>query len=247
MYKFFLNQEDIVRETEISIRHLDSVRHLQKSLRINTGEEISICTPSVVYLGKVTAVSDEEILLDIVEKTAPENESPVQIDIFQCLPKGQKLELIIQKNVELGVRDFYLVTSKRCIVDFKDKDIGKKLDRYNKIALEAAKQSKRDYISEVKGVLKLTELPLCFSDYDLVIMLYEGESQNYLNHVLVEMTYKNIAVIIGPEGGFDQAEVQLLLDGGAKIVTLGKRILRTETAGMACVACLQYAVGDLSS
>ncbi|MBF4694913.1 RsmE family RNA methyltransferase [Fusibacter ferrireducens] len=250
MYKFFLNQEDVIEENHIILNHADSVRHLEKSLRIKSGELITLSTGALSYIGKVTEVTPQMIKLEIVDRHEAQNESPLKIDLYQCLPKGQKLELIIQKNVELGVRDFYLVASKRCIVEYKGKDIQKKLDRLDKIALEAAKQSKRDYISTVKAVLPIEKLGTALSEYDLVLILYESEENLFINDVLKAIgpnELKTIAVIVGPEGGFEPSEIEFLKANGAQIVTLGKRILRTETAGFTCVTCLQYAVGDLSS
>lgn len=247
MYKFFLNKEDRIEEDHIIINHVDSVRHLEKSLRIKSGEMITFSTSEISYIGEVIEITPQMIKLKIIETHEPQNESPLKIDIYQCLPKGQKLELIIQKNVELGVRDFYLVESKRCIVEYKGKDIQKKLDRLDKIALEAAKQSKRDYISTVKAVLPIGKLKASLSEYDLVLVLYESEENLFINDVLKNIEPKTIAVIIGPEGGFETSEIDMLKADGAQIVTLGKRILRTETAGFTCVTCLQYAIGDLSS
>ncbi|GAU77464.1 16S rRNA (uracil(1498)-N(3))-methyltransferase [Fusibacter sp. 3D3] len=247
MYKFFLNQEDQIEADHILVRHADSVRHLEKSLRVKVGERITFSTGELSYIGEIVDITSQMIKLKIMGTHEAQNESPLKIDIYQCLPKGQKLELIIQKNVELGVRDFYLVESKRCIVEYKGKDVQKKLERLDKIALEAAKQSKRDYISTVKAVLPFQNLKAYLTAYDLVLVLYESEEDLFINDVLKGFEPKTIAVVIGPEGGFESSEIDQLKSYGAQIVTLGKRILRTETAGFTCVACLQYAIGDLSS
>ncbi len=247
MYKFFINKEDKIEEEHLIINHADSVRHLEKSLRIKLGEMITFSTSEISYIGEVIEMTPQMIKLKIVETHEPQNESPLKIDLYQCLPKGQKMDLIIQKNVELGVRDFYLVESKRCIVEYKGKDVQKKLDRLDKIALEAAKQSKRDYISTVKAVLPIQKLNAALSAYDLVLVLYESEDELFINDVIKGISPETIAVVVGPEGGFEPSEIELLKENGAQIVSLGKRILRTETAGFACVTCLQYAIGDLSS
>ena len=173
------------------------------------------------------------------------NESPIQIDLFQCLPKGQKLELIVQKNVELGVHGFYLITSKRCIVDYKPKDIPKKLERLDRIAKEAAKQSKRDIIPKVHGILSLKETATMIKGYDLFLVLYERENSEGLKARLAAFKGAKIAILIGPEGGLDQSEVDGLIQAGALSTTLGKRILRTETAGFVAVSCIQYQMGAL--
>lgn len=250
MHKFFLTKEDRLTEEEIIVFNKEALRHIVKSLRVKVGEQILFSLENMNYIGEAELLTLDEARFKKVSEFKPENESPVAIDLFQCLPKGQKLELIIQKNVELGVRDFYLVESKRCITEFKGKDIDKKLERYKKIAYEAAKQSKRDYISDIKNPVALKNLKDILSNYDLAIVLYEGERENYLNKVLeisgCKESISKIAIIVGPEGGLEPSEVEMLISFGARVVTLGKRILRTETAGMACVSCIQYAIGDFS-
>lgn len=246
MHRFFLETEDTVKDQSVNIRDKETLKHMVRVLRMPEGEACELVHASGTYIAEIETIDSDAVGLKIIESRNHQNESPVKIDVFQCLPKGQKLELIIQKNVELGVRQFYLVESKRCIVDFKSKDLSKKLDRYNKIAKEAAKQSKRESIPSVVDLIKLKDIIAMKDDYDALIVLYENENKHFLNQVLASKDYQSIGVIIGPEGGFDPSEIDFLEAGGVKVVSLGKRILRTETAGFVAVTCIQYEIGDLN-
>lgn len=245
MHRFFIEPEDTRVNNVITINNLDSVSHMSRVLRIKPGELVEIVLLDSLVKGEVTEINTEYVALCIQSETPHENESDIQIDLFQCLPKGQKLELILQKNVELGVHDFYLVQSKRCIVDYKPKDVPKKIERLSKIVKEASKQSKRDRIPEVFGVMPLKDVFSVISTYDQFLILFEGETSKGLKGHLKEFNGKKIAVFIGPEGGLDQVEVDQLLASGALSTTLGKRILRTETAGFVAVSCIQYELDAL--
>jgi 16S rRNA (uracil1498-N3)-methyltransferase len=227
------------------MRNSDSIHHLVRVLRIQTKEQVELISSDFIFLSSVGFISESEIVFDIIEKSNHVNESDISIDLFQCLPKGQKMEMILQKNVELGVRRFFLVESKRCIVEFKAKDIPKKIERYEKIIKEASKQSKRDLIPEITGVLNMNSVSERISDYDLFIVLYENEDQLGIKSCLKNRKFKNIAVLVGPEGGFDDAEIGKMEAHGAKLVSLGRRILRTETAGFVATTCIQYESGGL--
>jgi 16S rRNA (uracil1498-N3)-methyltransferase len=227
------------------MRNSDSIHHLVRVLRIQTKEQVELISSDFIFLSSVGSISESEIVFEIIEKSNHVNESDISIDLFQCLPKGQKMEMILQKNVELGVRRFFLVESKRCIVEFKAKDIPKKIERYEKIIKEASKQSKRDLIPEITGVLNMNSVSERISDYDLFIVLYENEDQLGIKSCLKNRKFKNIAVLVGPEGGFDDAEIGKMEAHGAKVVSLGRRILRTETAGFVATTCIQYESGGL--
>ncbi|MBE0449804.1 MAG: 16S rRNA (uracil(1498)-N(3))-methyltransferase [Clostridia bacterium] len=245
MHRFFLDQNDVIHQDKIQMRNPDSIHHLVRVLRIQTKEQVELISNDFIFLTSVGSVSESEIVFDIIEKSNHVNESDISIDLFQCLPKGQKMEMILQKNVELGVRRFFLVESKRCIVEFKAKDIPKKIERYEKIIKEASKQSKRDLIPEIKGVLNMNSVSERIADYDLFIVLYENEDQLGIKSCLKNQKFKNIAVFVGPEGGFDDVEIGKMEDHGAKVVSLGRRILRTETAGFVATTCIQYESGGL--
>lgn len=245
MHRFFLDQEDSIGQDSIQMKNPSSIHHLVRVLRIQNKEQVELLSSDFIFLSEVRFISENEIVFDIIKKSEQMNESEVSIHLFQCLPKGQKMELILQKNVELGVRHFFLVESKRCIVEFKPKDVPKKIERYEKIIKEAAKQSKRDFIPEIEGVLSMNAVAELIGDYDLFIVLYENEEQLSIKSCLKNQTFKKIAILVGPEGGFDDSEIIKMESQGAKVVSLGKRILRTETAGFVATTCIQYETGGL--
>lgn len=245
MHRFFIESEDIRTGIYLTIHNQESVTHMSRVLRVKIGELIELVSLDMLLTGEIVEVQNTSVKLKILSEKPHENESNVKIDLFQCLPKGQKLELILQKNVELGVHDFYLVQSKRCIVDYKPKDVPKKMERLSKIVKEASKQSKRDRIPELYGVLNIKDVLEKISDYDQFLILYEGETSKGLKGHLKAFEGKRIAIIIGPEGGLEESEVELLLRNGALSTTLGKRILRTETAGFVAVSCIQYEMDAL--
>ena len=245
MHRFFLENEDVLSETEIILYNEESVNHLVRVLRVKTGEQVELVDAKTLIIGNVMTFTNEFVRLSIDNVRPHENESRVQIDLYQCLPKGQKLELILQKNVELGVHGFYLVASKRCIVDYKPKDVPKKMDRLSKIVKEASKQSKRDLIPQLHGILSFNESLEHVKNYDQFLILYEREDAESLKSRLNDFNGERIAIFIGPEGGLDQTEVDALVSKGALSTTLGKRILRTETAGFVAVSCVQYEMDAL--
>lgn len=243
MHRFFLESDDHITGSSLCIKSPETVNHMVKVLRITVGECVE-CVLDQVYIAKVERIGKDSVELSLEEALPLQNESAVKIDLIQCLPKGPKLEYIIQKNVELGVRNFYLVESSRCVVTWKGKDSDKKVERYEKIAKEAAKQSKRDVMPSVYGVLNFSALKEHLKNYDLSIVLYENEEDLSLKTLAQTFTGKSIALVVGPEGGFDVSEMAALSEV-SKIATLGKRILRTETAGMVAVTCLQYEFNEL--
>ncbi len=248
MHRFFIEDEDVISSDTVVLHNEETHAHLVKVLRVKLGEPIELVAKDRLIIGNVSLISERSVTLKIETVKPHENESSIRVDLFQCIPKGQKLELILQKNVELGVNGFYLVDSKRCVVDFKAKDIPKKLERYQKIVKEAAKQSKRDMIPALEGVLSMKDVCKRVSNYDLFMVLYEKEDAQAMKAYLEQMksSLKNVAILIGPEGGLEASEVELLMDAGAKSTTLGKRIFRTETAALVAVSCIQYEMDALN-
>ena len=245
MHRFFLESEDVISENQVILNHTESVTHLTKVLRVKIGEMIELVSDTELIIGKVNVIESNSVVLIIDSKQPLGTESNIQVDLFQCLPKGSKLELILQKNVELGIHDFYLVQSKRCIVDYKPKDIPKKLERLERVIKEAAKQSKRERIPGLNGILKINELEAMVADYDAFFILYEKEKIASLKQHMQAFKGNKIAILVGPEGGFETSEVEKIVTAGAKSVTLGSRILRTETAGFVATTCIQYEIGEL--
>lgn len=244
MRKFFVESSQ-VNETQIIICG-DDVNHIKNVLRLNINEKILICVNKLEknYICSISEVNKREVICNILEETKSISESNVKIDIYQGLPKADKMELIIQKGTELGVNAFIPVIFKRTVVKFDEKDKLKKLARWQKIAEVAAKQSMRDSIPEIKNIENIKNLCNLISNYDIVLVAYENESKNKLKNELENLKNSKsslkIAVVIGPEGGIENEEVIALKDAGCKIITLGNRILRTETVSLVMAAIINY-------
>ncbi len=249
MHKFFTSKELINGDVAKIIG--DDVKHIYKVLRISEGEKVTLNNcEGVEYLGKVMSVSKQEVLVEILEKLEVNNESDIKIYLFQGLPKSQKMDLIVQKGTELGITEFIPVITHR--VDVKLKGEFKKIDRLKKIALEAAKQSKRSIIPSVLEPIEFEEVLDKIKSLDLLIVPYENANnfgiKTLMNELRIENMVddiKNVGIFVGPEGGIEESEVERLKDKGARIVTLGKRILRTETAGFVAASLIQYELSDL--
>lgn len=246
MHKFFTPKEYI---TEEKARILgDDVKHIYKVLRLKEGTEVALNNcEGQEYLCVIESISKQEVILSIKNKLEMNNESLISITLFQGLPKSQKMDLIVQKGTELGVGEFIPCLTSR--VDIKLKGDFKKLDRLNRIALEAAKQSKRSIVPKVIEPIIYEDILDSIREYDLFLVPYENK-ENYgikalVNDLKNKKEIKKIGVLIGPEGGFEEWEINTLKDKGAYIITLGNRILRTETAGFTAVALIQYELGDL--
>ncbi len=196
------------------------------------------------YLTNIYAINKENILCNIFKEINESNELDARVTIFQGLPKSDKMEYIIQKNIELGAYGITPVIMKRCVVKLENnKDILKKIERWQKIAESAAKQSNRDIVPEISMPITMENLYKKLNEFDLTILAYEQENKNTLKKELQNIkNLKNakIAVIIGPEGGIDNMEANSLINQGAKPVTLGKRILRTETAAIMVMSNIIY-------
>ncbi len=225
----------------------EDVKHIYKVLRLTEGEEVILndCG-GIEYLAKINEVTKTQVNLDIIEKLDVNNESDVEIVLFQGMPKAQKMDLIVQKGTELGISKFIPVITER--VDVKLKGDFKKLDRLNRIALEACKQSKRSIIPEVLKPIEFEELLNTINSFDLIVVPYENREDYGIKALMKDINKENIkriGIVVGPEGGFEEEEIERLKDAKAFIITLGKRILRTETAGFVATSLLQYELGDL--
>lgn len=249
MPKFFSPKKE---EDNIIIQGSD-VKHLKNVLRKNIGDNIKICytKTSENFLCKIIEIKNEEIICKIIDKVESEAESNIDITIFQGLPKSEKMELIIQKAVELGVNTIIPTKLKRCVVKLDVKDEKKKIDRWQKISEVAAKQSGRDYIPDITYPIDIKEILNQIDEYDILFVPYENEQENSFKKAIDELKTSEksnlkIGIVIGPEGGFDVTEIDLLRQAGAKIITLGKRILRTETVAFVMTSILMYELGDLN-
>lgn len=243
MPKFFVNSNQILNN-KIKIVGND-INHIQNVLRLKQNDEINISNIDTGknYVAKIEKVDGEAIICNIIASSDTLVECNVKISVFQGLPKADKMEYIIQKSTELGAYNFIPVNMKRCIVKLDNKTANKKIERWNKIAESAAKQSGRDIIPKVEEVKSISDICSSINNYDILIVAYEGEESNTLKTELKKLTNKEnlkIGIVIGPEGGIDIEEVNKLQNAGAKIVTLGKRILRTETAPIAMISNIVY-------
>jgi len=243
MSKFFVKSNKISNDKIVI--DTDDVNHIKNVLRKRIGDSILVCDneKKINYDCRIEEISKKEIICHILTPKESKSESNVEIDVFQGLPKTDKMELIIQKGTELGVDSFIPVMFKRSVMKIEEKDQTKKIERWQKIAEVAAKQSGRDYIPVIKKIENVENICQLFEKYDIVLVAYEAENQNSLKEMLKSIRNQKevkIAIVIGPEGGIDKEEIDLFRKAGAKIVTLGKRILRTETVCLAMVAIINY-------
>lgn len=242
MNLFYVNKSQIGQE-DIQIIG-DDVKHIKNVLRMKQGEELMVCDcEGTNYLCKIEEVLQKEIQLSIIERMACETELPTEFYLFQGLPKSDKMELIIQKAVELGVHEVIPVAMKRSIVKIEDKKKeAKKLDRWQAIAESAAKQSKRGIIPNVHSVMTYKEALAYAKEFDLNLFPYEQADGMNKSRELVKNAKgaKRIGIFIGPEGGFDDGEIEMVKEIGGEVITLGRRILRTETAGFTILSVLMF-------
>ncbi|QQK07641.1 RsmE family RNA methyltransferase [Miniphocaeibacter halophilus] len=241
MHRIFRNIED-VNNNNILIDGED-FHHLKNVLRMKKDEELEIVINENLYISKVSTIEKNRIIANIssIKKL---KEETLNIHLYQGLTKSDKFDLIIQKSVELGVYRIIPIITNRVIVKLNSKNIEKKLIRFNKISKHAASQSHRNYIPKVYSPINLSDITL--EKNELGLLAYES-SENYdLKDILKSSKVKNIKIIIGPEGGFDSSEVLCLENKGFKTISLGKRILRTETAPITMLSILQYEIGDMN-
>lgn len=247
MPKFFVNKENI-QDKKILITGED-VNHIKNVLRKNLKDTIEICDAQngANFLCEIEEMQKDEIICKIIENLENESEPSTYVHIYQGLPKSDKMELIIQKSVELGVSEITPTNMSRCIVKLDSKDARKKVERWQKISEVAAKQSGRDIIPTINNICNLSEIINQCKEYDAILLAYENEKENKLKNEiqkLKEIQSKKeklkIAVIIGPEGGLAPEEVEKAKQNGIKIITLGNRILRTETVALNILSIIMY-------
>ncbi len=239
MHRFFIEDNQILGD-KVCVTG-ENYEHMTKSLRMKTGEKVELSNgKGLECIARVQEIHKDQVLLEVLERTTNSSEMPVEVTLYQGLPKATKMDLIVQKTVELGVTGIVPVVMERTIVEI-DKKANKKIERWQKISEEAAKQSKRGMIPTINPVIKLKELGKEFEKNDLNLIAYENEENSNLKKILETHSYvKKIGIVIGPEGGISEKEVEYLRSLKAKTVSLGKRILRTETAGIAALSMLVY-------
>lgn len=243
MQRFFVEPHQIDEEAhQIHITGSD-VNHISNVLRMKTGEELWISDGSKYeYRCTIESFEPDEALLHIVYSQEPEYELPCRIYLFQGLPKADKMELIIQKAVELGAYEIIPVETKRCVVKLDGKKSAKKTARWQQIAESAAKQSKRMLIPNVHEVLTFREALKYAESMDVRLVPYElARGMQETKEILAGIEPgQSVGIFIGPEGGFEEKEIEAAIEVGAKPITLGRRILRTETAGLAILSVLMF-------
>lgn len=245
MHHFFVSPNQI-DDKYVTITGGD-VNHIKNVLRMKVDEELLVSNgQDKDYYCKIEAISDDEIKALILDEEFEGTELPTELYLFQGLPKSDKMELIIQKAVELGVKEIIPVATKRCVVKLDDKKEASKIKRWQAISESAAKQSRRTIIPEISSVMSFKEAINRAKEFELGIIPYENfkdmkETKEVLSKVKKGI---KIGIFIGPEGGFEESEVQYALDNGIHPISLGKRILRTETAGLAIVSVLMFQLED---
>ncbi|MDD4199978.1 MAG: RsmE family RNA methyltransferase [Eubacteriales bacterium] len=259
MSRFFVGPENIGQRI-IIIDDRDDLHHMLKVLRLKEGDEVDVSdTIEWEYHAKIISLHKDEAQLEIMDKQAFGAEPDLEVTLFQGIPKSGKMDTIIQKCVELGVHKIVPVFMDRTVVTDKG-NFQKKTERWNRISAEAVKQCKRGIIPEIADTIKMDVLlddsdgsgrPDIFEDYDMVLFPYENEKGKTIKEALLAAanpmyeeitgnTLERIAIIIGPEGGFSREEAEKIVAGGGESVSLGRTILRTETAGMAALAMVMY-------
>lgn len=244
MYQFFVEPAQIHEGDKSVIITGSDVNHIRNVLRMKPGEEISVSNgqDGREYRCGILSLDEDCIRCELRFIKEDGVELPSKVYLFQGLPKADKMEFIIQKAVELGVYQVIPVATKRCVVKLDDKKAKSKIARWQGIAEAAAKQSKRGIIPQVSEVMNFRDAVRYAADMDVKLIPYElaegmDKTRNRIERVKPN---KSVAVFIGPEGGFEEEEIRLALESGIEPVTLGKRILRTETAGLTVLSWIMY-------
>ena len=242
MNRFFVDDPGAFSDRSVVITGED-VNHVKNVLRLKENDELIVSDGrGRDYHCRISGITNEEVVADICDICDNFSELSTEITLFQGFPKGDKMELIIQKTVELGVTRIVPVMTKRTVVKLDDKKAKKKTERYNMIAESAAKQSGRGMIPEVTMPVSFADAVSMAEKLDMNIIPYEeAEGVEYSRNIIKSIKgKKSLGIFIGPEGGFAREEVEKALDAGASAITLGHRILRTETAGMAVVSIIMF-------
>ena len=247
MYNFFV-ENTAKKDGRYFIAGAD-YNHIKNVLRMNMGEQFLVSCEGVSDLCELESIEIDTVVAKIIKPNYQSTNLPINIHLFQGLPKSDKLELIIQKAVELGVATVTPVSMKRSIVKIDDKKKKSKRERWQAIAEAAAKQSKRTAVPEVCDILSYKEFIARAKELDLLLVPYEcADGMSATKAALREIkSGMNVGIIIGPEGGFEQKEIEDALEIGGKVISLGSRILRTETAAITTVAmCMLYSEMELN-
>lgn len=244
MHRFFVPQ---LYNEEMTISGVDA-RHISKVLRMQLGAQLQVVSDDgVSALAEIIAIDSDQVTVRCLEKLAESHEPKVRLTLAQGLAKGEKMDFIIQKAVEMGAYSIVPVAMEHSVVRLDGTKADKKVERWQKIAESAAKQSKRDIIPQVQQVQSMAKM-LENNDCSTKIIAYECEDRLSLKTALHQAEEKGITdllLIIGPEGGISEQELEMAKNAGAMAVSLGRRILRAETAGLVAISAIFYETGDL--
>ena len=246
MDRFFVEKKNINLGNNTCIIEGEDVKHISKVLRCKIGEEIEVCDKdNSEYICEITNISKDLVELNILNKVDIKREADVRVKLYQGLPKGPKMEMILQKLTEVGVDEIILVQTKRSVVKVDDKKEDKKIERWERIIYEAAKQSKRGIIPKLRGVLSFKEALEDMKNNDMNICPYENERTVSIKKAIQNSDIKNIGIFVGPEGGITEEEIESVQEIGSHVVSLGPRILRTETASVVASSIVLYELSDI--
>ena len=231
MDRFFVQKQNINLETNTCIIEGEDVKHISKVLRCKIGEELEICdNDNNEYICEITDIDKSFVSLNILEKVDIKRESDLKIKVYQGLPKGPKMEMI---------------QTKRSVSKVDDKKEDKKLERWERIIYEAAKQSKRGKIPKLRGILSFKDALEDMKNNDLNIAPYENERTKSIKQAIKGVNINTMGIFVGPEGGFEESEIEAIEEISGKSVSLGPRILRTETASLVASSIVLYELSDL--
>lgn len=239
MPHFFVDEEIVTEEYFLSG---EDGRHIGKSLRMKEGESLTLCSPSgTVHNGVIKSIADTDVVVKIISSSQCEAEPDTKVTLYQALPKGDKMELIIQKAVEIGVTEIVPVISSRCVSRPDKKSLQKKIPRWQKIAKQASMQSGRGIVPKVSECISFKEAVTSAKGDKIIFYELGGEGVKSL----LAQKPKQVSIFIGSEGGFSSEEVSLVEENGGKRATLGKRILRAETAPLVALTLIMYETGNM--
>ena len=243
MHRFFVPAGQIM-EGQTYLTGSDA-QHAQRVLRLQKGSVVLLCDgQGATYDGEVIALEKGRVLLSLSNKRPMDSEPNIRVTLYQGLPKQGKMETVIQKCTELGVSSVVAVSFSRCVVRLNEKDGAAKRERWQRTAQESCKQSGRGIIPAVEGPLPLEKSLAQMARHARLIVAYEEETSQGLSSVLSQIP-GDVGIVIGPEGGLTYEEVEAMRNAGGITVGLGKRILRTETAGMAVLSALMFSAGEM--
>ncbi len=243
MNRFFI---DTPLENDRFLIGGENFKHINNVLRMQVGEKVEVCQFGACYVCEIEIINKKDLLAKVVEKYEHTNELKSKVRIFQGLPKKDKMELVITKCIELGVDEIFPVDMDRSIVKYDSKKKKNKMARWSKLALSASMQSKRDKVVKVGEPKSLKAYEKELRDCNTLIVLYENDSNydSFKTFLSSIKKYGTINVVIGPEGGVSDDEIDYLVSIGARTMSLGRRILRTETAGLAFMSCASVFLED---